>query len=48
MMREFDWTIPDSVELMTPEECKECNSRIIKLLEIINAVLEDKSTPPQE
>lgn len=48
MMKEFDWTIPDSVELMTPEEYKEFNSHIIKLLEIIDSVLESKSVPLQE
>ena len=48
MMEELDWTVPDSVELMTREEVHECISHICELLEILNAALDNESAPPQE
>lgn len=45
-MEELDWTVSDSVELMTKEEVHECMSHICELLEILNAVLGDESAPP--
>lgn len=46
MMEELDWTVPDSVELMTKEEVHECISHILELLAILDAALDDESAPP--
>lgn len=48
MMQGLDWTVPDSVELMTKEEVNECKSRILELLATLNAFFDGESAPPQE
>lgn len=48
MMREFDRVVSDSLELMTEEEMNECNSRILGLLVVLEAVLDNESAPSQE
>lgn len=45
-MQGLDWTVPDSVELMTEEEVHKCISHIHELLAILEAVLDDESAPP--